>query len=148
MVQGIPPPAATTILIVEDDEDTREFLTLAITTETPYHVFSLGSATETFQRLNEIQAAKPALLIFDYRLASMTALELYDRLCVTVELKNIPTIIITADHLDEDTQRALAERNIRFLEKPFDLNELISCIGQAVQPGVLLVIDTQETARE
>ena len=73
MVQGRPPPAATTILIVEDDEATREFLTLAITTETPYHVFSLGSATETFQRLNEIQAAKPALLILDYRLASMTA---------------------------------------------------------------------------
>jgi CheY-like chemotaxis protein len=115
MVQGTPPPAATTILIVEDDEDTREFLTLAITTETPYHVFSLGSATGTFQRLNEIQAAKPALLILDYRLTSMTALELYDRLCVTVELKNIPTIIITAGHLDEKTQRALAERDIRFL---------------------------------
>jgi DNA-binding NtrC family response regulator len=135
MVQGIPAPATTTILIVEDDEDTREFLTLAITTETPYQVFSLGSATETFQRLNEIQAAKPALLIFDYRLTSMTALELYDRLYGTAELKSIPTIIITAGHLDEETQRALVERNMRFLEKPFDLNELISCIGQAVQPG-------------
>jgi DNA-binding response OmpR family regulator len=134
MVQGIPAPAATTILIVEDDEATREFLTLAITTETPYHVFSLGSATETFQRLNEIQAAKPALLIFDYRLTSMTALELYDRLCGTVELKTIPTLIITAGHLDEETQRALAERNMRLLEKPFDLSELISCIRQAVQP--------------
>ena len=144
MVQGIPPPAATTILIVEDDEDTREFLTLAITTETPYHVFSLGSATETFQRLNEIQAAKPALLILDYRLTCMTALELYDRLCVTAELRNIPTIIITAGHLDEETQRALAERDIRLLEKPFDLGELISCIGQAVQPDNLLLIDTQD----
>jgi DNA-binding NtrC family response regulator len=78
----------------------------------------------------------------------MTALELYDRLCVTVELKTIPTIIITAGHLDEQTQRALAERDIRFLEKPFDLGELISCIGQAVQPDGLLVIDTQERARE
>jgi DNA-binding NtrC family response regulator len=53
----------------------------------------------------------------------------------TAELKSIPTIIITAGHLDEETQRALVERNMRFLEKPFDLNELISCIGQAVQPG-------------
>jgi CheY-like chemotaxis protein len=144
MVQGRPPPAATTILIVEDDEATREFLTLAITTETPYPVFSLGSAIETFQRLNEIQAAKPALLILDYRLASMTALELYDRLCGTVELKTIPTLIITADHLDEATQRALAERNMRFLEKPFDLSELISCIRQAVQPDHLSVIDIQD----
>src|SRR5260370_19788799 len=116
MVQGIPSPAATTILIVEDDEDTREFLTLSITTETPYHVFSLGSATETFQHLNEIQAAKPALFILDYPLASMTALELYERLCVTAEIKNIPTIIITPDPLDEEAQRALAEPNIRLLE--------------------------------
>src|SRR5260221_9049013 len=109
MVQGIPRPAATTILIVEDDEATREFLTLAITTETPYHVFSLGSATETFQRLNEIQAAKPALLILYYRLASTTTLALYERLCVSATLKNISTIIITTDHLDEDTHRALPE---------------------------------------
>lgn len=144
MVQRTPPLTATTILIVEDDEDTREFLTLAITTETLYHVFSIGSAIETLQRLNEIQAAKPALLMLDYRLASMTALELYDRLCVTAELGNIPTIIITADHLDEETKRVLAERNIRLLEKPFDLSELISYIEQAVQLRDLLVVDTQD----
>src|SRR5260370_7996396 len=116
MVQGIPSPAATTILIVEDDEDTREFLTLAITTETPYHVFSLGSATETFQHLNEIQAANPALLILDYRLASITALELYDRLCVTAALKNIPTIIFTPDHLDQKTHPPPSDRNLPFLK--------------------------------
>ena len=137
MVQGSPPLATTTILIVEDDEDTREFLTLAISTETPFHVFSTVSAIETLQRLNEVQAAQPALLMLDYRLASMTALELYDRLCVKTELGNVPTIIITAEHLNEETQRALGERNIRLLEKPFELSELLSCIQQALQPDDL-----------
>ena len=137
MVQGSPPLAPTTILIVEDDEDTREFLTLAISTETPFHVFSIVSAIETLQRLNEVQAAQPALLMLDYRLTSMTALELYDRLCVKTELGNVPTIIITAEHLNEETQRALAERNIRLLEKPFELSELLSSIQQALQPDDL-----------
>jgi|SRR5215469_6834980 len=140
MVQDTPPPTATTILLVEDDEATGEFLTLAITTETPYRVLSIESAPETLQRLNEVRAVRPVLLLLDYRLAGMTALELYDRLCVAPELKTIPTIIITAEHLNEKTRGALTERNIRLLEKPFELSELISCIGQAVQPGDLFAV--------
>ena len=139
---------AKTILLVEDDEDTREFLTLAITTETTYHILSMGGGQETLQSLNEVLARRPVLLLLDYRLPAMTALDLYYRLRTITELENVPTIIITADPLDMETRRTLKKLNIAVLEKPFDLNELMYFIEQAVQPEALAVIDSQEATQE
>jgi DNA-binding NtrC family response regulator len=59
MAQDVQQSRAETIVIVEDDEDKREFLTLAITTETPYHILSMGSGSETLQHLDEVQASSP-----------------------------------------------------------------------------------------
>jgi DNA-binding response OmpR family regulator len=139
---------AKTILLVEDDEDTREFLTLAITTETTYHILSMGSGLETLQSLDEVLARRPVLLMLDYRLPAMTALDLYYRLRTTKELENVPAIIITADPLDMETRRTLKELNIAVLEKPFDLNELIYFIEQAVRLEALAVIDSHDATQE
>lgn len=139
---------AKTILLVEDDEDTREFLAVAIATETAYHILSMGSGLETFQSLDEVLARRPVLLMLDYRLPSMTALDLYYRLRTIPELENVPTIIITADPLNIETRRTFKELNIAVLEKPFDLNELISFIEQAMRPEALTVIDSQEATQE
>jgi CheY-like chemotaxis protein len=139
---------AKTILLVEDDEDTREFLAVAIATETAYHILSMGSGLETLQSLDEVLARRPVLLMLDYRLPSMTALDLYYRLRTIPELENVPAIIITADPLNIETRRTFKELNIAVLEKPFDLNELISFIEQAVRPKALTVIDSQEATQE
>jgi DNA-binding response OmpR family regulator len=139
---------AKTILLVEDDEDTREFLTLAITTETTYHILSMRSGLETLRSLDEVLARRPVLLMLDYRLPTMTALDLYYRLRTTKELENVPAIIITADPLDIETRRTLKELNIAVLEKPFDLNELIYFIEQAVRREALAVIDSHDATQE
>jgi DNA-binding NtrC family response regulator len=132
-----------TILLVEDDEDTREFLTLTITTETPYRVFSMENSFDVLQRLDEVRAIKPVLLLLDYRLPSMTALDLYEQLHGIAELGNVQTLVITADPLDEDTKHMLKERSITLLEKPFDIDDLIHYIEQAVSPPDLLAINSQ-----
>jgi CheY-like chemotaxis protein len=132
-----------TILLVEDDEDTREFLTLAITTETPYRVFSMENGFDVLQRLDEVRAIRPVLLLLDYRLPSMTALDLYQQLHTTEELGSVPALIVTADPLDEDTKSILKERNVALLEKPFDIDDLIRYIRQAASPSELLAINTQ-----
>ena len=86
--------------------------------------------------------------MLDYRLPTMTALDLYYRLHTITGLENVPTIIITADPLNIETRRTFKELNIAVLEKPFDLNELISFIEQAVRPEALIVIDSQEATQE
>ena len=148
MAQDVQQSRAETIVIVEDDEDTREFLTLAITTETPYHILSMGSGAETLHRLDEVQASRPVLLMLDYRLSAMTALDLYHRLRATKELENVPVILITADPLDVEIRGTLKKLNIALLEKPFDLSELIYFIEQSLQPGDITVIASQEATQE
>ncbi len=125
--------AGLTILIVEDDEDTLVFLKLALTSETPYGVLLMKSSIETLQRLNEVEAVQPALLLLDYHLPKMTALDLYDHLHARAKLAQVPAIMITADPLCGEIKRALAERNITLLEKPFGLDELFQCIEQTMQ---------------
>src|SRR5260370_20908804 len=63
----------------------------------------------------------------------MTALDLYDHLHARAKLAQVPAIMITADPLCGEIKRALAERNITLLEKPFGLDELFQCIEQTMQ---------------
>ena len=138
--------AGLTILVVEDDEDTRVFLKLALTSETPYGVLLMESGIETLQHLNEVEAIQPALLLLDYHLPMMPALELYDRLHAQAKLAQIPAIMITADPLCEEIRRALADRNIALLEKPFELDELFQCIEQTMQPDLSSPTDSKQAA--
>jgi CheY-like chemotaxis protein len=128
-----------TILVVEDDEDTREMLTVCIESETSYHVMPLSNAEETLERLPEIREAKPRLFILDYQLSILTGLELYDSLHALKEFEHIPAIIITAATLNLQLDRAIAQRKIILLLKPFDVDELIGCIERIlIGPGQLI----------
>ena len=69
-----------TILIVDDDEGIREMLISLIETETPYYPLAFRSADETLQCMTRIIEAKPILFILDYRLLTMSGIDLYDRL--------------------------------------------------------------------
>ncbi len=135
---------ARTIFIIEDDENNREFLGVAITTETPYGVLLMGSCTEALARLNEVQTIKPALLLLDYRLPEMTGLEFYDCLHQTAGLENVPALLLTALPLAEEIKQALAERNISVLFKPFQLDDLLGSITQTIQFDSPLLADTRQ----
>jgi DNA-binding NtrC family response regulator len=128
-----------TVLVVEDDEDTREMLTMCIESETSYRVMSLASAEETLERLPKIREAKPRLFILDFQLSTLTGLELYDSLHALKEFEYIPAVIITAATLNLHLVRAIAQRKIPLLLKPFDVDELIGCIERIlIGPGQLI----------
>jgi DNA-binding NtrC family response regulator len=75
----------------------------------------------------------------------MTALDLYDYLHAQAKLAQIPAIMITADPLCEGIRRALAERNIALIEKPFGLDELFQCIEQTMQPDLSSPTESEQT---
>ena len=121
-----------TILIVDDDEGIREMLTSLIETETPYHPLVFGSADETLKCMTQIIEAKPILFILDYRLLTMTGLDLYDRLHQHTALGKQPAIMLTAVGRDEHMERATAQRQIEMLTKPFEIEDLLCCIKQTL----------------
>ncbi len=118
-----------TILLVEDDISNADMLQLLLQTETSYQLVQFANEDEIFQRLDEIKAMRPSLFLFDYRLSSMTALELYDQLHSIEELRDIPTIIITASMVNEEE---FIRRNIPLIQKPFDVDDLLRNIDQAI----------------
>lgn len=122
------------ILIVEDDESTRKVLEMVLETETLYKPLTFRNEHETLQHIKQVIEAKPILFILDYHLPTMTAIDLYDRLHRYKELEQQPAIILTAMNRNEQIELAAAERHIEVLSKPFDLEELLRCIEQALQP--------------
>ena len=127
------------ILIVEDDEDTRDMLKTCIELETSYSVVALANADETLKYFQETPEVRPCLFIFDFYLPTITGLQLYDFLHISKDFEHIPAIIITAGTLNLELDRAIAERNLKLLLKPFDIYELIDCVKRMlIGPGQLI----------
>jgi CheY-like chemotaxis protein len=110
-----------TILIVEDDESTGDVMVTAIGQETAYVTRLAKTGHEALQ---VVQKHKPGLFILDYRLPDISGVELYDRLHAIQDLAEIPTILMSAGKLDE----ALEQRNVVFLNKPFELDEFLTAV--------------------
>jgi CheY-like chemotaxis protein len=131
--QGISFPQDKTILVVEDDDTNAEVFEVVLASETPYHTLRMGSGQEVLQRLDEIKAVQPALFLFDYHLPNMTALELYDILHTIEEFKNVPALITSASQPGPITHE-VARRGLKLIEKPFEIDALITIIKQTIDP--------------
>jgi DNA-binding response OmpR family regulator len=115
------------LLIVEDDPGTAAFLVMAIAQESPYRPL----VAETGERALElVQHVKPALFILDYVLGTMNGLHLYDSLHAQQGLEAIPAIILSASV--EQYQDEIEQRHLLGLAKPFELDELLLSIEQAL----------------
>ena len=111
-----------TILLVEDDTDIGEFIAQALNDEMPYTVLHVTDGTRALEAVNSV---KPGLFILDYQLPGINGIELHDRLHGLKELENIPTLIISANF---PSRKEMQQRQIAFLKKPFDLNDLFKVI--------------------
>jgi CheY-like chemotaxis protein len=113
------------ILLVEDDPNIGEVLAQAITQETPYLATLVSDG---FQALNTVQGIKPNLFILDYHLPRMNGIELYDRLHALNGLLQVPALMISARLPEQE----LAQRNIRGMNKPLDLDDFLQTIEDLI----------------
>jgi CheY-like chemotaxis protein len=114
-------PHEQTVLVVEDDEDVGAFIVQTLSEVTPYHTLL---ATDGFQALKIVRSLIPSLFLLDYHLPSMDGIELYDHLQASEELKGIPFIMFTANEPTSELQ----EREIIFIKKPAELDELLKAV--------------------
>ena len=116
-----------TILIVEDDPYIGEFLTMAISQETPYQALLAETGERAFEM---IQHVKPSLFVLDYVLGSMNGLDLYDRIRAQQGFETIPAIFLSASL--QKYQDKIKQRHLVGFVKPIDLDELLFSIHQAL----------------
>ena len=118
-----------TILVVEDDDIMRMLLTDLLRQETPYFPLVVSAACEAIEVTSDII---PDLFLLDYLLPDMNGIELYDRLHKQNKLENIPAILLSAHMIRADLQQAIKQRRLEALEKPFDIERLLTLIEQEV----------------
>jgi FixJ family two-component response regulator len=115
------------VMIVDDDASIRRAARRLIK--------SFGLAVETFASADDFLAsgriAATACLVLDVHMPGLSGLELQSRLIRSKH--HIPIIFITA-FADEATRaRALAAGACRYLVKPFEEDDLLDGIRQALQ---------------
>jgi two-component system, response regulator, stage 0 sporulation protein F len=130
MSQGIMPPSAqaacnSTILIVEDDRNIAQFLQQVIEEETPYHSTVVNNGQAALAQAPHI---RPCLMLLDYGLPKVNGLELYDHLQEVEEIRDVPTIMMSATLPEQD----LEERGIYQLRKPTDNGGVLRMITHAL----------------
>ncbi len=111
-----------TVLIVEDDEAIGDFLARLLEQETSCKAFFVTDATKALEAVNSI---KPKVFILDYQLPGINGLELFDQLRAIKGLETVPTIMMSAN---SPPRNAMKERQITFLPKPFELDDLLKII--------------------
>jgi len=125
------PKAKPLISVVDDDESMREAMGGLVK--------SLGYAAEAFASaedfLNSREVPRTSCLIADVQMPGMTGLELHRHLVASE--KAIPTILITAHPDDNVRKRALGDGVVCYLSKPFDEDDLLTCIRSSLKfrPG-------------
>jgi DNA-binding response OmpR family regulator len=108
-------------LVVEDDQDLIEMLRFALT-RVGYEVAQTSNPTEAMRLLRETE---PDLAVLDVNLGPWSGFDLLQDLR---RVSQIPVIMLTGRHAEEDKVRGLELGADDYVTKPFSYRELIARI--------------------
>lgn len=121
------PSSRNPILVVEDDPDIRDLLKLALEME-GYLVKVAHNGQEAWDFLkSEIQ--KPWLMVVDLMMPVMDGWELLKLKGQSSELREIPTLIVSAT---SEREFPVPEKNQIILRKPIDLKDFLNQVARFI----------------
>lgn len=110
-----------TILVVDDSENTREMLSAYLEGH-DFEVLTAVNGREGFDRACEHH---PDLIVMDLMMPEQDGLQSLDALAENPDTQEIPVIIISGKGTRLDRVLSLDKGAYYYLEKPFDLNEIV-----------------------
>lgn len=117
------------IMIMEDDSRIAAALSLRLKAAG----YKVQTAADGFRGLTRSLNERPDLLLMDIWMPVGTGFSVAQRLDA-LGLSGIPFIFITASKLQGLRETALCLGASAFFEKPYDSNELLGAIAQALEP--------------
>ncbi len=115
------------ILIVDDDPSLLRLLGIRLSAA-GYNVKSTKNAKEA---LGHLESFEPQLVISDLRMDGMDGMALFEK--IRQQKPNLPVIIMTAHGTIPDAINATKQGVFSFLTKPFESQELLDTVKQAIR---------------
>ena len=114
------------ILVVDDEPDILETISEILNLK-GYAVFTARNGNECLEKLDDII---PDIILLDIMMPGLTTKEILDQIEQDERLKDTKIIFITAVGMTEAEKEELLSREkvIDFIQKPFELDELLSKI--------------------
>lgn len=113
----------STVLIVDDEPDIREAVS-ELLSEEGYEVLGAADGDEA---LRKARACHPSLVLLDLMMPGMNGWEFRARQKGDPELATIPVVVVSA------LGRAAGVDAVAYLEKPFELEALLSAVRAHAQ---------------
>jgi DNA-binding NtrC family response regulator len=116
------------VLVVDDEPLIRWSLSEGLT-ESGYPVRLAGNAAEARGALAALGSREPLVVVLDLRLPDSIDLTLLAE--IRQRFPGAPVVIMSAHGTAEDVKRASELGASRYVEKPFDVTEMVKWIGEA-----------------
>ena len=120
-----------TILVVDDSENTRQMLS----TYLEAHGFEVLTAVNGREGFDLALENHPSLVVMDLMMPEQDGLESLDALAENPATQEIPVIIISGKGSRLDQVLSLDKGAYYYLEKPFDLNEIVRKAKELASPA-------------
>ena len=120
----------SSILLV-DDSSTNIALLEAIFDEKGYHIIKAQSVTDAITSINR---KIPDLILLDLLFPKVSGFDFFKQLQENEQTRNIPVIIISALSDEESENRAMELGAVDYINKPIDIQYLISKVESILKP--------------
>lgn len=118
------------ILSIEDDPEMRGLLQLIFERQ-GHHVVGVKKGEFGLELLKSL---RPDILLLDLMLPDVDGWELYRELKDDQELAQVPVVIVSARSEEDDAQDGYhVVGDDRFVEKPFEVKELIEIVNHVLK---------------
>jgi UDP-3-O-acyl N-acetylglucosamine deacetylase len=131
---------ADTILVVDDEEKIRDTLRGVLSDEG----FEVVEAEDGRAALTALERRTPRLAIVDIWMPEVDGIELVQRM--RAQAPELPIIVISGHGTIETAVRVIRLGAFDFLEKPFELDQLLEVVNRALGEGAAATADDPEAA--
>ena len=122
-------------ILVVDDEPFNIALVEKILNRAGYtQIFGTADSRQAISLCHELQ---PDIVLLDLRMPGMDGFDVMQAMNESTALRDLPVIVLTAENNTENRMRALSEGAKDIVSKPFDRNEILKRIHNALESRLL-----------